>query len=242
MTDSIDRASAARWLVITGASSGIGRATAKLFLEHGYGVVNLSRRPARLPGIVDIRVDLAAADWPVGLTPELEPLVDAGLPITLIHNAARNVPDALGSLEIGEIWQSLEVNVIAPLTLTQMLLPAMVPESSVLFVGSTLSEKAVAGAFTYVTTKHAMVGMMRAACQDLAGRGIHTACICPGFTDTEMLRSHIPDAETLAAVGTQNAFGRLVEPGEIAATLLFAATNPVINGSVIHAGLGQTER
>ena len=46
--------------------------------------------------------------------------------------------------------------------------------------------------FSYVVSKHALVGMMRATCQDLAGREIHTACICPGFTDTEMFRDTRP--------------------------------------------------
>jgi NAD(P)-dependent dehydrogenase (short-subunit alcohol dehydrogenase family) len=52
------------------------------------------------------------------------------------------------------------------------------------FVGSTLSEKAVANTASYVTAKHAMVGLMRATCQDLAvaAAPVHTAAICPGFT------------------------------------------------------------
>ena len=117
----------------------------------------------------------------------------------------------------------------------------MPPGSSVLYVGSTLSEKAVPGSFSYVTTKHANIGMIRATCQDLAGRQIHTAAICPGFTDTEMLREHVPD-EALTAVASMSAYDRLVNPDEIAATLLWAAASPVINGAVIHANLGQVER
>ena len=83
--------------------------------------------------------------------------------------------------------------------------------------------------------------MMRALCQDLAGTGIHTACICPGFTDTEMLRAHVP-TDAIDAVAGMSAFDRLIEPAEIAATLLFAAEHPVVNGAVIHANLGQRER
>ena len=97
------------------------------------------------------------------------------------------------------------------------------------------------GSYSYVISKHAIVGMMRALCQDLAGTGVHTACICPGFTDTEMLREHVP-ADAMAAVAEVSAFNRLIKPGEIAETLLFAAGNPVVNGAVIHANLGQRER
>ena len=113
--------------------------------------------------------------------------------------------------------------------------------SSILYVGSTLAEKAVPNSYSYVVTKHALIGMMRATCQDLAGRGIHTACICPGFTDTEMLRAHVPD-EAMDAVRGLSAYGRLIEPSEIAHTLHWAAESPVINGAVLHANLGQVER
>ena len=112
--------------------------------------------------------------------------------------------------------------------------------SSILYVGSTLSEKAVPRSFSYVTTKHATIGMMRATCQDLAGSQIHTACICPGFTDTEMLRAHVPD-EAMESISAMSAFGRLVEPTEIAQALFWASDNAVINGSIIHANLGQIE-
>ena len=118
----------------------------------------------------------------------------------------------------------------------------MAEGSSIIYIGSTLSEKAVANSYSYVSTKHAMVGMMRATCQDLAGSGIHTACICPGFTDTEMLRAHVGDSnEVLAEIGSMSSYGRLIEPAEIARTFEFATANPVINGSIIHANLGQKE-
>jgi len=92
-------------------------------------------------------------------------------------------------------------------------------------------------------SKHALIGMMRSTCQDLANTGIHTACVCPGFTDTEMLRAHVgEDAEIIESLSTLSTFGRLVTPEEIANTIVFAAENPVINGAVIHANLGQVER
>ena len=97
------------------------------------------------------------------------------------------------------------------------------------------------GSFSYVTSKHATIGMMRASCQDLAGSGVHTACINPGFTDTEMLRDHIP-ADVMPEIAQMSAYGRLIDPAEIANALFFAAQNPVINGSVINANLGQIER
>ena len=129
---------------------------------------------------------------------------------------------------------------VAPNTLNRTALAHMQPGSSIIYVGSTLSEKAVPGSFSYVTSKPAMVGMMRATCQDLAGRDIHTACICPGFTDTEMLRHHVP-ADAMDVIQAMSAFNRLIHPEEIAETIFWAADNPVINGAIIHANLGQVE-
>ena len=118
----------------------------------------------------------------------------------------------------------------------------MAPASSLLYIGSTLAEKAVAGSFSYVVSKHAQLGMMRASCQDLMGRGIHTAMICPGFTDTEMLRTHLGnDPQVTAAIAGMNSFNRLVAPTEIAELVRWSHHNPVINGSVLHANLGQKE-
>ena len=84
--------------------------------------------------------------------------------------------------------------------------------------------------------------MMRATCQDLMGKGIHTALVCPGFTDTEMLRQHVGnDTDVIASISQMNSFKRLVNPEEIAEMLFWAHHNPVINGSVMHGHLGQLE-
>tara|TARA_E500000075_G_scaffold102499_1_gene94438 strand:- start:616 stop:1092 length:477 start_codon:yes stop_codon:yes gene_type:complete len=158
-----------------------------------------------------------------------------------VHNAARLAHDCVAEVSPEELRSVYEINLIAPAVLNRMLLPSMSPGSSILYVGSTLGEKAVPGSFSYVTSKHASIGMMRATCQDLAGSGVHTACINPGFTDTEMLRDHIP-ADVMPEIAQMSAYGRLIEPSEIARTLLFAAQTPVINGSVMNANLGQIER
>ena len=84
--------------------------------------------------------------------------------------------------------------------------------------------------------------MMKATCQDLTGTGIHTACVCPGFTATEMLLTHLgEDPAVRTAVEGMSTMGRLIEPTEIAQTIRFCVENPVINGAVLHANLGQRE-
>ena len=228
-------------LVITGASSGIGLATAAVFIESGYTVINLSRSACDVDGVTNITCDLADPNF----LPDIETTLLAGIAeadtLCLVHNAARLAHDCVAEISPEELRNVYEINLIAPTVLNRMLLPSMSPGSSILYVGSTLGEKAVPGSFSYVTSKHASIGMMRATCQDLAGSGVHTACINPGFTDTEMLRDHIP-ADVMPEIAQMSAYGRLIEPSEIARTLLFAAQTPVINGSVMNANLGQIER
>ena len=227
-------------IIITGASKGIGKATAARFVANGDRVINISRSPSDIQGIENVPIDLAGP----GAIDSVDDLVN-NLPfddIHLIHNAARLVNDSIRDVDAESFKAIININIIAPQILNKAILPKMAEGSSIIYIGSTLSEKAVANSYSYVSTKHAMVGMMRATCQDLAGSGIHTACICPGFTDTEMLRAHVGDSnEVLAEIGSMSSYGRLIEPAEIARTIEFATANPVINGSIIHANLGQKE-
>ncbi len=87
--------------------------------------------------------------------------------------------DRCDTTEDADLLRVLSVNVMGINALNRTLLSLMPKGSSVLYVGSTLSEKAVAGAYSYIVSKHAQLGMMRATCQDLMGREIHTALICP---------------------------------------------------------------
>ena len=228
-------------LVITGASSGIGLHTASLFLAEGYVVVNLSRRPCPLEGVIQITCDLAEPDFMNAVKPRLRPVLEQATRAVLIHNASLLTNDSSTQADSSVLRRVLEINVVAPNSLNAFVIPLLHSGSSILFVASTLAEKAVPGSFSYVTSKHAQIGMMRALTQDLAGKGIHAAAICPGFTDTEMLRQHVP-ADAMEMVRRMSAFERLISPDEIARTLLFAAENPVLNGAVLHANLGQVER
>jgi len=228
-------------LLITGASAGIGLHTARLFQEQGFQVINLSRRRCPLDNVTHVSCDLAEPDFMDGIAPTLRPMLERATQTVLIHNASKLTNDSSLETPSSNLRAILEVNVVAPNSLNYFVIPFLRPGSCILFVGSTLAEKAVPGSFTYVTSKHAQIGMMRSLTQDLAGRGIHAAAICPGFTDTQMLRQHVP-AEAMDTVRRMSAFERLISPDEIATTLLFAAQNPVLNGAVLHANLGQVER
>ncbi|MGI9294012.1 MAG: SDR family NAD(P)-dependent oxidoreductase [Pseudomonadales bacterium] len=229
-------------LVITGASKGIGLAAAEKFASSGYNVVNISRSPCPLAGVNNLAIDLLKPNWPAQWNTHLLAAVGQPEQLVLIHNAAVLAKDSTQSVTADALRSVLELNVVAAAQLNQLFLPLMKAGSAIVYVSSTLGTKAVANTCSYVISKHAVIGQMRSTCQDLVGSKIHTACVCPGFTDTEMLRAHLgPDPAIYTSIAEGIAHKRLIEPQEIAETLWFCSQNPVINGSVLHAHLGQIE-
>lgn len=231
-----------RYALVTGASRGIGRATAARLADDGYRVFNLSRSSAGLPSVDDVAIDLAA-DFVGGLDAALAAALPARARIALVHCAGFLAGDDATAIDEATLQRSLRINVVAPALINRIVVPRMDAGSAIVFVGSTLGDKAVPGSASYVTSKHGVNGLMRATCQDLAGRGVHTAVVSPGFTDTEMLREHVGgDEAVLAEIAGLSTQQRLIRPEEIAAAIAFCIDNPVINGAVIHANLGQIER
>jgi len=228
--------------IITGASVGIGSETARTFVDDGFTVYNLSRRDCSVDGVKNLHCDLATPSSIDACCEALKPDIATSESVALVHNACQMRKDNALDCDSQSLRDVLETNVIAANSINQQLLGLLPSSSSVIYIGSTLSEKAVPGSFSYVISKHALLGMMRANCQDLMNQGIHTALICPGFTNTEMLRTHLGgNPEVIDAIGAMNSFGRLVEPEEIARLIHWSHGNPVINGAVLHANLGQKE-
>lgn len=230
------------YLVITGASRGIGCSSAQQFVQQGWQVINLSRSPCPINGVINLTIDLTEPDWHIKHAEALLSHLKNAARICLVHNAGVCFRDRVTNLSGEQLRLVLELNVVAPALLNQLLLPLMLPGSSIVYIGSTLAEKAVPNTASYVVSKHALAGLMKATCQDLDNSGIHTCCICPGITDTEMLRERIQHSpQVLQALQHKVTAHRLIEPQEIADVVWFCANHPVINGAVLHAHLGQLE-
>ena len=84
---------------------------------------------------------------------------------------------------------------------------------------------------------------MRSCTQDLSKQKqlIHTTCICPGFTETEMLTQHAGKEVLNRLAQEKVCLKRLACPKEVAALIYFCSQNALINGSIIHGNLGQVE-
>jgi NAD(P)-dependent dehydrogenase (short-subunit alcohol dehydrogenase family) len=173
---------------------------------------------------------------------ELQSIVNTiptGSQIVLIHNAFPYYKDSTQSFSETDFDKSVQFVIKNSIALNKQLIPIMGDNSSIIFVGSTLSEKAVPDCLSYVILKHAQVGLMRSLAAELGERSIHTCCICPGFTDTEMLKNHAKK-DLLESTINQVVFKkRLISPQEIAAFIFNCASLQISNGQVYHVNLGQ---
>jgi 3-oxoacyl-[acyl-carrier protein] reductase len=229
-------------VVVTGASAGIGLAIAERFASRGHRVLSLARRRCPVDVVESMLIDLAGQDVVPKLLPQLLPKLPSKGEIHVVHNAAALPHDSALDVEAGVLERNFRLNVVTPALLNAAIIPRMNPGSSIVFVGSTLSEKGVPRRLSYVTGKHAMLGLMRATVQDVWGRGINTVCVAPGFVDTGMLRP-VLDADPMfeREVMDMVSYGRLIEPEEIAEIVEFVTRTPALNGALINANLGQKQ-
>jgi len=228
--------------VVTGGSSGIGAAVCAEFAANGYEVVCVARRPCPLASAKSVLADLSSVDTAQASAEEVAQFLGEQAQVCLVHCASSYPSDAAQTPDVLGLHRALQLNVVAPSVLTARLLRHMAAGSSVIFVGSTLSEKAVAGKFSYCIAKHAMVGLMRATTQDLLRSGVHTVLVCPGITDTPMVREAIRGQETAFEGFASDLQGRMVTSQEVASIIADVARQPILNGTILHCNNGQRER
>lgn len=226
------------YLVVTGGSRGIGEKTIAHFMQQGWNAINISRSACRLAGVKNISVDLSSLDDIDKHANELRGVLKNANHICLVHNAGYYQRDSMNDLSLDNLHRTLTVNVIAAVALNNIVIPLMSAGSSIIYIGSTLSEKAVPNAASYVISKHAVIGLMRTTSQDLMDKSIRSVCICPGFVDTEMVKENFDESLLKQLIENKVMAKRLIEPEEIASVIYFAAISPVLNGAVIHANLG----
>lgn len=198
--------------VVTGASSGIGRAIVRLLLREGWRVIGISRRD---PGIDDGRFRWLEADLEDldGLGRRLQ---EVGEVDAVVHAAGLQRSAPLGQLDVGDGLAMWRVHVAAAEVLVDALADRILPGGRVVLLGSRTMTGS-AGKSQYASTKAALTGMARSWAAELVERGITVNVVAPGPTDTPMLsdpgRSRTPPKTP--------PLGRLIDPTEVAALVGF---------------------
>ena len=173
--------------VVTGATSGIGEATARLLVEEGYRVVGTTRNPASvdapLPGVTYIGLDLGDAASIESCAAEILAL---GTPAVLVNNAGESQSGPFEELPRDALERLFQVNVIGHVDLTQRLLPAMrsARRGRVVMVGSMLGSFPLGFRSSYVASKAAIRGFAASARREVAPFGIGVTTVEPGSIAT----------------------------------------------------------
>jgi NAD(P)-dependent dehydrogenase (short-subunit alcohol dehydrogenase family) len=177
--------------VVTGASRGIGRATAALLVGAGARVAGCARHAAE--GI--LACDVGRPDEVARFADQI--LRDLGPPDLLVNNAGVVARGRLDETSV-ESWDAvLGANLKGTFLVTRAFLPAMRARRAgrIVNVASISGRQGTAGLTAYCAAKHGVVGLTRALAEELRGDGIAVNAVCPGSVDTEMLRIGMPGAE-----------------------------------------------
>jgi NADP-dependent 3-hydroxy acid dehydrogenase YdfG len=178
--------------IVTGASSGIGAATARLLAEGGASVVLAARRAERLHTLADELPDALAVRTDVTVAGEVQRMVDRTLARygridVLINNAGQGLHVPLEELEPGDLRAVLELNVVAPLASMKAVLPAMRAQSggAIVNVSSATSLRVFPGLGGYAATKAALNMLSQTARIEFDDAGVAVSVVYPSVTATE---------------------------------------------------------
>jgi NAD(P)-dependent dehydrogenase (short-subunit alcohol dehydrogenase family) len=226
-----------RHALVTGGGRGIGRAIAAALTGAGASVTVVGRSEAALKDAVgkgDAKGYAVAnvTDEHV-LGNEIKRAADARGPIDiLVANAggAESAPFARTTTD--QFRRMLELNLMGTVHATHAVLDGMLTRKSgrIVAIASTAGLKGYGYVSAYCAAKHAVVGLIRSLAAETAASGVTVNAVCPGYTDTDLVRESLERVvsrtgrsreDALSAMLRDNPQGRLVTPQEVAAAVLY---------------------
>jgi NAD(P)-dependent dehydrogenase (short-subunit alcohol dehydrogenase family) len=233
--------SAERAAIVTGASSGIGLAIARMLGEEGYGLTMAARRAEKLEaavaGIAADGFDVQSVAVNVSHEAEIQQVVSAhreryGRLDVLVNNAGVGIGAPVGEIQTKHLDMQLAINLRSIMLFyrecLEMLKAAASEHSNALVVNtSSISGKHGEGWLSvYSATKHGVVGWTESMNKELGPQGIKSTALCPAFVDTPMtdfVKEHVPPEEMIRPADIAEAVRYLlkVSPACIVPEMMF---------------------
>lgn len=253
---SLDRSVAGKTVIVTGAASGMGRATAHLFADEGANVVVADMGDDRVARVVGEITSAHGTDRVIGVPTDVTSddqrrgLVDAtvarfGTVDILVNNAGISRASSVfaDDASFADAWNAtLAVNLSAYAHLVRLVVPHMTGRSGrIVNVASTEAIVATPGLAAYSAAKHGVIGLTKSLAAELGRHGINVNAICPGPINTAMTAA-IPDESKTIYAKRKVPLRRYGDPEEVAQMTLSACLPAAsfLNGASIVVDGGMT--
>lgn len=234
-------------VIITGASRGIGRATALAFGEQGANLVLIARNQEKLEEVQKEVENTKALIFPMDvrdgekIQEVVSQILDEFGRIDVLINNAGVTRDQLLLRMKEEDWQEvLDINCKSVFLWSKAVLRSMIRNrtGSIINISSVVGIAGNSGQTNYAASKAAIIGFSKSLAKEVGSRGIRVNVVAPGFIETDMV--HHLSEEYLANAKNQIPLGRLGKSEEIAQICLFLASSMAsyITGAVIQADGG----
>ena len=222
--------------IVTGASSGIGRAAAEMIAREGAVVVAVARRAERLTDLVQriVAAGGQATALPADVTIEAEAnavvartLAQHGRVDILVNSAGIVRPGSVEEADSAEWREQIDINLLAPMYLSKAVIPDMRRrgDGHILNVSSTAGRTAGARHSGYSASKWGVTAFSESMRQELAPFGIRVTVVEPGATTTEVGDS-IRNPGDRAAIQTHVSRGGIMHADDVAGAIVFALKQP----------------
>lgn len=229
-------------VLVTGGGSGLGEASARLFVQGGAKVTITGRRKDKLEAVAaSIGPACRAVVGDVTVQADREAMIAAavthgGKLDALVNNAANMYRQPVDGYTEAFLKEAFDTNVISAMMLSSLAVPHLEQtQGAIIFIGSTHTRRAFPGASPYATTKAAVEGLTRVMAAELGPKQIRVGCILPGAVSTELnLRAGLFNAAEAEArykaVAGLHALGRIGTGLEIAEAIEFLVRAEWVTG------------